>query len=486
MVDKNSVKKRYDIIKMRMEKCFAENLNELGFQYAKLACQYMYSNNYIYSDYSLERRVNSVVKNFFKSSNNGCKNNRLLFYQFAPRDLRGLAYIYLNALVKSNIEFVWVTYKSYKTENQKGLIALISACEHAMLRILDDTNGAVNLINEWNNLLDDLYPKWALVIPAPWDIECLSVLNCYKDMIKILVNGTDHTFWYGATVFDKILEFRDWGCVISRRYRLIDENKLIKFPYYPKPSYNEFKGLPFEKGVNTKLIVSGGSTYKIFGSNIFFNTVKHILECHDDCIFYFMGNGNVIPIYKFIKENALEGRFYISPERNDFDEVIKLSYLYLNTYPLIGGLMTQYAVANNVIPVGLQINEDSCNDISGLFLKRCIFSCKTIEELWDEIDRLIDDSEYYKKKKESLDDLLLSEDQFNTQLKLIINGKFDGYEFHDVNVDLEEFRKQYLARQNRFIAWGKLYIRILCIQFPIFVKLKKYLLLFFRKWRIRR
>lgn len=72
----------------------------------------------------------------------------------------------------------------------------------------------------------------------------------------------DHAFWLGRNAFDYCLEFRDFGANLSRQYRHIPIQKLLKQPYYPLADPTiPYGGPPFERA-DGDVIFSGGTLYK--------------------------------------------------------------------------------------------------------------------------------------------------------------------------------------------------------------------------------
>lgn len=67
----------------------------------------------------------------------------------------------------------------------------------------------------------------------------------YKSLVKrYLINPTDHAFWLGKSCLDFSIEFRDYGCNVSNKFRSIENNQIIKQIYYPILISSDFKGLP--------------------------------------------------------------------------------------------------------------------------------------------------------------------------------------------------------------------------------------------------
>lgn len=475
MIDKNNVIKIYS----KFIECGVNSLNDNQINKClsccKAAAQYMYNYNAIYSDDNIENTILEACRRIIPHPQNYEHINEgpLLFYSYAPQNGRGLAHIYLDALVAMGMPFYWLTFKSYNTLYENDLIRCIENSNNGVFKEIDDTKSPVSLVEQIDAFINEIKPNKALLIPAPWDAEIIGYLGICKDIQTIYVNGTDHTFWLGKNIFDKILEFRNFGYSVTKNSRHIPVERIDRLPYYPWPAKKKFKGLSF-LNAGDKLISSGGSLYKIYGSTLFFEIVKRILDTYPKVKFVYIGNGNPDRLLSFIKNNGYNDRLFYLQEREDFEEIIKLSFFYLNTYPIIGGLMSQYAVANDTIPLGICESWDKCNDVDELFIEngnRFIFESK--EKLFQEIDKLFLDEQYYEERKASLKKILFTREMFIEGLKKVMQGIKTGYELKEEKIDLDRFTNQYYIRGsliNDLFFCGKTFLKY---KFPFIVKKMK-------------
>ena len=151
MISERTVKKRYQYIKNKAIHAFQIKDYERSLRYIKYACSYLYEFNFDFLDLELEELGRKIAQQYYTSY---CvTEDKILFYEFSPMDVRGLAYIYLKALVDSGRKFIWVTYKSYNTYEQKRLIQLVERCANGKIVVLNDTNGSIKLIKEWYSII---------------------------------------------------------------------------------------------------------------------------------------------------------------------------------------------------------------------------------------------------------------------------------------------------------------------------------------------
>lgn len=220
------------------------------------------------------------------------------------------------------------------------------------------------------------------------------LMQAYEGVLtRYVVNLTDHAYWLGARAIDKCIEFRDYGASISSEYRGIPREKIVKLPFYPKIVPQEFQGFPFPVKDGQQVVFSGGALYKTFGEgNKYYEIVDYILASHSDVIFWYAGGGDDSELKKCMARHP--GRVYHTPERPDLFQLLQHVSFYLSTYPLCGGLMYQYAAAAGIEPVTLR--RDDCNDGFLLHQDELHVIFDTMEELKQEIDRVLTDEVYRK------------------------------------------------------------------------------------------
>lgn len=417
-----------------------------------VAAGLMYYFNIKYYDEELENILQQISDKIFqdriKIENVGALNTkRVVLYDFFSLDNRGLTEQYLQALIDLNCDILYISLQK-DVNKMKEILKKINGYE----------KGSVVFINSKNNLnacytirekIIQFNPSSILFHSAPWDsIGCIVLFSLPALIKRYLINLTDHAFWLGKKCNDFFLEFRSYGFNISLKYRGIDEKKLLILPYYPVNNPDLlFQGFPFEYE-NKKIIFSGGSLYKISGSQVFFDIVKYILDKYPEAIFLYLGNGDKKDLYKFISINKFENRFYIGNERKDINEIFKRCYFYIGTYPVAGGLMTQYAVMNNKIPVLFSDKNLLLNNVEELFMhyQEDKFSYSDINLLYEEIDKLFIQPEYYYKKTQELSNLVISQNKFAQTLDSCLQYQNSEFTPKLYNVDNDSVVKLYLKQ----------------------------------------
>lgn len=474
LIDKNTVIKDYVKLKKLAFKCAKKHDYNATALYLMQASSLMYNSNLFYVDEELENLLDSVSERIItKKIRKQQTKKRIVFYDYFVLDNRGLTEQYLEALFSFDYELLFVGCRN--DEKSKEIYAKLQN-HNVTYKIVTERNE-IKKAQIIYQIISDFSPQIIVAHTSPWDISAIMAINQFSDNCKrFLINITDHAFWLGAKVFDYFLEFRDYGYNISKTYRKIAENKLLKLPYYPNINKNiTFEGFDFETR-GKKLVFSGGSIYKIQGSTVFFDIVKHIISNFPDTIFLFLGNGDLEYIRDFIRENDFQGRVFCGTERKDIFEVFKHCDLYLNTYPLIGGLMTQYACVAGKLPLTLNDQNDPCNGISELMFNDC-----GLEIEFDNLDLLKSRINYYLNNLdilaidgEKMKTSIISPEEFNR----ILYGYFESeyptnkIAFNSYSIDIDKFAKQYIARLNRnkCLEYFKIFLSKKLTSLPYFAK----------------
>lgn len=174
----------------------------------------------------------------------------------------------------------------------------------------------------------------------------------------------------------------------------------------------EFRDFPFPVKDGQQVVFSGGSLYKTFGEgNKYYEIVDYILASHSDVIFWYAGGGDDSELKKCMARHP--GRVYHTPERPDLFQLLQHVSFYLSTYPLCGGLM--YVIFD------------------------------TMEELKQEIDRVLTDEVYRKARGEQMRSAVISPETFAENLRGILVSGESGQDISYSHIDTEAFRANYLV-----------------------------------------
>jgi len=415
--------------------CQDGNLDKSA-KFTEMAAKIGYKFNFKYSDDELEENIQRLGEKIScsKVSFIGIQN-KIAFYDSFAYDNRNLTLQYLRAIFAWGMELLYIT-----NQNNIGKDILKELKEYPKSTILIIADGSLAEKNRRAAETILLFrPEKVLLHYLPWDIVGFTIWSQIHSSERFFINLTDHAYWLGKNTGDYFLEFRKCGCHISIKYRNIPINKLIFQPYYPIITKTNFEGFPFDKG--NKVFAFSGSNYnKIYGKNfLFLKLLMEVLIKNYNLIFLFAGNGNPKPLIRFIKKNNLEDRFILIGNRSDLSEVFKRIDIYVNTYPNIGGLMSQYATINNKPIIGYTDPASYCTNDTEDFLgieKRGLIVKSTIEGFIEYFNLLINSKEAREKNINYIRNAVISENDFAKSLMNNITYKKTMSDSKDLNVSI--------------------------------------------------
>lgn len=409
------------------------------------AAYFQYHINYIYNDIRLENLLRNISALFYQDVYGYIKSDVIFFYDSFCLDNRGLTQHYLDALFYNRFQVVYILEKpNYDVDSD-------------IIRFLHEKKAIIQTLphGSWKDKTDFLHllieqykPSATLFHLHPYTTIPFIAFYPYKTMLKYQINLTDHAFWLGdSNFFNFSYEFRQYGVEVSRSRRGFKVEQLILNPFYPWQSSTPFQGFPIS--TEGKFIVfSGGAMYKIEGdNNMYFHISKAILDTYPNVILFYAGTGNSEHLERFIAENNYQQRFILLGQRKDIDAVFKKCDIYLSTYPIGGGLMSQYAAINKkpiIVYKSSKIEKEICTK------QYAPFKFDTIEGIIEEIGKMINNQDYLYSKGVFINSLVSTQNDFrehfnNTFLKpFFTNDTLDCHEF----IDYSEFHYEYIERIN--------------------------------------
>lgn len=206
-------------------------LSEIAYL-ASLLCEYhQFYTDDILEDYLLEiaNRISLPVCNRELAEIKSLKQCTVLFYDGFGLDVRGLAQVYLEALIDLNCHIVYVT-----KETSKGRIpTLLNMLERGESEVIylaqADYIKTTRLLND---IIVAKKPDVGFLYIEPYDLPGILAFNNAKGRFtRYLINFMDSGFWLGKNAFDYCLEFRQFGAALSKKYRKISSEKLLLQPY---------------------------------------------------------------------------------------------------------------------------------------------------------------------------------------------------------------------------------------------------------------
>lgn len=405
-----------------------------------------YEWNQYYTDEYIERillELSDLIEN--KNESYLANKDVVLFYDGLAQDTRGLALIYMRALAK-HFKIVYVTLERYKNR-QPTLFKELENFDVQYEYVLREESNYCN-IRQLCQIFENYRPSSAFLYTMPNDVVGIIAFTIYRkknDLIRYQINLTDHAFWMGLNSFDFDIEFRDYGAIISKEFRKIPREKILKLPYYPYFDEDmKFLGFPFEKK-DDLVIFSGGSLYKTLDdANEYYYVVQQILKVNEKCIFLYAGAGDTTQLDKLRAQ--FPTRVFHIEERKDLFQLMQHITLYLNTYPMVGGLMMQYAVIAGKIPLTLKHNSDG----DGILInqKNIGIEYDNSNSLIKDANRLLNNKNYRQERESRLIGAVPTRDEFENELFSIIKQNKTKYsiEFYDLNT--KDFLAGYAYRFN--------------------------------------
>lgn len=426
-----------------------EYLNTLN--YIELCAKLAYSYNFIYHDDELEillSKISYIIlpKPTFEN------RSRFVFYDYFGFDNQGLTQQYLRALISWNVEFLYILETGEQFQSTSSILKELKEYSKAEVLILN--GGKFEKIQQAYDSIVQYKPDRAILHFAPWDTIGVCLWSNFENVQKFFINLTDHAFWLGKICSNFIIEFRTYGLNLSIKARGIAQNNLLMLPYYPIQSDSHFGG--FELDFTNKVVgFSGAALHKIYGRNgKFLELIKGALDDNPNFIFLMAGEGYIEPLLTFIKENNFEDRFILLGHRKDIDQVIKNIDIFINTYPISGGLITQLAVLNHKSIISYSSSDLPVNYVEDFLNvdRTKVFTLKDEIQFRIEINKLISDKNYREYNSQLYQGCIPTVEEFNSNLFNIIYEplNYTVKNFHNIPIDFEADHSVYLEIENNF------------------------------------
>ncbi len=402
---------------------------------------YLY--NQFYTDKDIETLLLEIKDNILENSRYKPNSNVVLFYDGFGLDLRGWAVSYVKALSKLGYYVVYVA-PSQSENNIPHIISELNPSSSCVIYIDHDITF-VDRAGKINSLFSKYAPGTAFFYTTPNDVSAAIAFSNNPATTRIQVDLTDHAFWIGVNSFDIILECREMGASIAHFYRGIPLNKIQKLDCAPYINIAEsYEPLPLDIE-KEKYIFTGGALYKTLGDTelLYYKTIRHILENFVDIKFLYAGEGDCSELNKLQAEYP--GRVFYVHERPDFFRILCNCTLYINSYPMFGGLMMRYAALAGKIPVTLKHNNDS----DGLLInqEKLGVEFEDYDDYISEIDLLLSNEAYRTQKEKCMKNTVIDEETFNKNLDKLIKEHKTEFFFNKIRkYDTSEFRAEYKKR----------------------------------------
>lgn len=405
--------------------------------------QYFY--NHVYTDKRLNNLLRDLSSVLFDRVEETYNSNTVIFYDSFCWDNRGLTQHYLDALVSTNQYRIILISEHSIDEKGSDIKKYIEDNDIELYSL--PREGWREQADYVYNIIKRVKPCAALFHLTPATVIPFLAFNAFPTIRKYQINLTDHAFWLGdEEFFDYSYEFRDYGVTVSLEKRGFRKEQLILNPYYPWQQDTPFQGFPISTEGKVVLF-SGGSMYKTEGEDgMYFFLLKQVLDKHPTTVFFYAGTGNSAQFESFIKDNHYQDRVFLIGNRKDINAVFQHCDIYISTYPLIGGLMTQYAAMNaKSILVYNKPEIEALVSIKG----KVSFNCNTVDEYLEEADKLINDVDYRARRGVQLQSVLITQKDFRYKFHTTFRMNLANFTKPIISkINYEDFSNSYIFRIN--------------------------------------
>jgi hypothetical protein len=191
----------------------------------------------------------------------------------------------------------------------------------------------------------------------PDDIESALAIKIDKILnpnlrVYFFVNHSDHTFSYGRSSSDKVLEVSNYGWTLGRQHDLGDKQSFLGIPIN-----NATIDSPKKIRSENQLVISGGAAYKFKSAGGFSLRpyLSMLLKSNKDVTVCLVGPGYYDSMWIFITKIFFPSRFKCV-KRLDYlayRELLSKTNVYIDSYPITGGTAFTEALLNGLKVIGI-------------------------------------------------------------------------------------------------------------------------------------
>lgn len=412
-----------------------------------VAAEILYHTNQIYLDRELEDMALELAKKALPDPPAAEKDkeeiHRVLFYDGYGFDGRGLVLVLMKALAEAGFQVTYVTV-GHARGQQPRLSAAVQGKDVEWVYLPTEKGRLASLL-ALDQAFRDHRPQAAFFYTLPYDVEGTMVFDRWEGrVIRYQMDLTDHAFWLGRYALDYCISGREIAASVEVHYRDIPKERILTLPFCsPVDKTIPFEGFPFPTE-GRKVIFSGGDLYKTLGDPelTYYRMVRELLKNHPDTIFLYAGRGDDSELKKVAQEYP--DRVYHIPERKDLFQVLRACTIYLNTYPMFGGMMMNYAALAGRPPLTLKHDHEA----DGMLFNQDKLNVEfdTPEELLKEADRLLTDPDYRAGREQVMVDSVITWERYVQQLKQLVQTQTTDFHLDAPYADTSRFRKEYLER----------------------------------------
>ena len=398
-----------------------------------------------YKDDEVEDILSNISNQLIKKKDDKHrKKSECVFYDSFSSDNGGLTQQYLTAIISCGLRLVYITErKDFLNSNSEIKKQLDNYGKAVVIEVPSHANYWEKAQFVYDTIIESEAEKLFIHTEPYSAFASVAFYGLPNTIKKYKINLTDQTFWLGTGFIDYSFEFRQFGWHLSVVKRGISDSKILCLPYYPILNNEPFQGFP-AVAQGKIILFSGASYYKIYDKDdIFFKICKEILNACPELLILFAGYGRINVLNDKLVQYGIKDRFIPIGQRSDITEVFKHCDIYLNTYPVGGGLMLLYAAQLGKPIVCYRAKTTAGAEDIVCQRQYYNISDDDIPSLVKRVKRLVNDSEYRKEYGCRIKDCTISNEMFNSLFSEYLDTginkiSFDGeinYERHTLDIN---------------------------------------------------
>ncbi|WP_455664164.1 hypothetical protein [Phocaeicola sp.] len=453
-ISEQQVRDVFETLKQKAKSKIAKGKYEEAIHLIELAAQWGYFYTYKYSDDVLESFLQKIAKFIKKElpqnelvAVDGKK--RIVFVCNRIADNCELVQQYGRALVASSIPTLIIAINRESPVGEQNILNDLQAANITIERV-EDSNKYLDVVKKIAELISSYQPTQILAHVWPWDTRPIVAIMSAKQCPCYNINFNDHAFWIGKSMLDYSIEFRPYGSTISLEKRELKREQLLYLPYYPILSTNiPYQGFPFDRDGKV-VILTGGSAYKMLGTdNLFFDRLDIILNDNSNAV-VLLACGQLADIKARIKSMKNRNRVFTTSFRKDIASVFMNSDIYYGTYPMSGGLMSQYAAMLEKPIIAYAKEKVALDEMDGVvnYHNDLPIAFHSFEEMRIYAKRLCENERYRKAEGQRLYDSMIKQPEFETLFIDMMYGKHPMADNKTMDIDYDSISKFYLDYHN--------------------------------------
>lgn len=449
----DDIKCTYGIIKKDIRKCIDKGNYSKAFTLIDTYAVLSQTINDHFYDKEIEDFLQQIAEKTLGLKTNTFNGDakKIVFYdQIGTTICLGLQY--LRALKKNGYEIIYIFESPLRKVKQDLLNEVKQICSEYYVF---EGKSTIAVGKQIQTVILEAHASKLITHFSAEGALGMSVLYSISGIEKYRIVPGDHHYYIGVDCYDHFFEYRRFAIKVAHEERGIPLKKIYKLPYYPIiTSFCDFQGFPKETEGKVK-ILTAGSEYKFRGSNWFFDTCEWILKNHKNAVIIFLGSAST-QIVNFIKEKGLENSFILAGYRRDFVECMKHVDMFLNSYPMGGGLvgLTSINLSKPVISHFEELNalQNSIRSFLGAEDVDSPISFDDDDKMKSYVTKLINDASFRQEEGARMKSMANTEEKFTKTLNEYLNGELPSVDtVVSTSCHLDYRRDCYIKLQNEYL-----------------------------------